>query len=67
MLTHFKHHVGPGLYSAIFTMLLQHYISKEETSDKKKNIIFYSHCALYALSSATYAFDMAWFLIQVSP
>jgi len=53
-----------GFYSAIFSMYLQLYISEERTSDKKKNIIFYSHCALYVLSGATFAFDLAWITIQ---
>ena len=56
-----------GLYTAIFTIHVHHYISKEEgTGDKKKKNIFYCHCALYVLSSVTFAFDFAWIAIQVS-
>ena len=61
-----QHYLGLGFYSAIFIMHLQYYKSKEDTGDTKKTIIFYSHCALYVLSGATFAFDMAWFMIQVA-
>jgi len=54
-----------GLYSAIFIIYLQDYISKQGTSDNKKTItIFYSHCDLYVLSGVTLALDMAWFIVQ---
>jgi hypothetical protein len=46
-------------------MYLHHYTAKE-IKDTKKNIIFYFHCALYLLSGATFAFDVAWIIFQVS-
>ncbi|KAF8801525.1 hypothetical protein BYT27DRAFT_7341856 [Phlegmacium glaucopus] len=47
-----------GIYSGIFVMYLQYQASKEGT-DKTNNILFYSHCALYVLSVATFASDIA--------
>ncbi|KAF8801522.1 hypothetical protein BYT27DRAFT_6789041 [Phlegmacium glaucopus] len=53
-----QYYTGSGIYSGIFVTYLQYQTSKEGT-DKTNNILFYSHCALYVLSVAAFASDIA--------
>ncbi|KAF8816973.1 hypothetical protein BYT27DRAFT_7205404 [Phlegmacium glaucopus] len=52
-----------GLYSAIFSIYIQHQTSKEGI-DKTRNILLYPLCILYILSTATFILDII--LIMVS-
>ena len=58
LLRHFNISPVPGLYSGIFAMYLQYHLWKKDTDQAKpKTILFYTLCALYVLSLATFSLD----------
>lgn len=62
----FQYYCGPGLYSGIFAMYLQHHWQAHKTdTGKTKNIIFYAICTLYALFFANFFLGITALCIQM--
>ena len=60
----FQYYCGPGLYSGIFAMYLQHQAHQTDTG-KTKNIIFYALCTLYVLFFANFILGITALYIQM--